>query len=265
MPSSKQSHCTTMLPFRHSIKHLISHKEISFSFIFALCIKFKLIKVNSQSTCSTIPLARSDGNDHQSGCCSCTSHSVPCDNNSGENAPDVPINNMFASCKVLNLGTSSRIEVFQEIYKPLCQIWNGNIASFLYFIKNLFLQKNKGKRNLTGTSGIIMIDSKHIFTSINMITKTQVNIALTNCTDPRAMKNCKAWYQCLGSSILGGLKATIYFPKQIIFPNMKTEYFFHINKYRHGSIFSSAVKPFTTTNLGAQSCWIILHNFQYKH
>ena len=71
--------------------------------------------------------------------------------------------------------------------KPLPQTWDGNTASFPTFIINLRLRAIKAKWHATGTSGILTVDGKNIFTSFHSITKENIELARMNRTNNRAI------------------------------------------------------------------------------
>ena len=46
-----------------------------------------------------------------------------------------PIYDLFASGRALNLVTRTGIQAFEDMSKPLPQIWDGTISSFPSFVK----------------------------------------------------------------------------------------------------------------------------------
>ena len=88
-----------------------------------------------------------------------------------------PIHDLFTSGRGLNLETRTGIQAFEDMSKPLLQIWDGKISSFPSVVKNLRLRTNKVKWNSTGAPGILQVDRRDILTSYHSLTDVMIETA----------------------------------------------------------------------------------------
>ena len=126
--------------------------------------------------------------------------------------PTPAVYDPFTEDQPFNLATRTGAQSYNEISAPLDEkdIWDGDVATFPTFILALRIRATEGKWYATAPHGILTIAGKDMLSEYHSITDAEIETTRTARTDPRAIQNSRALFQCLKSSVRGNIKDSIF-------------------------------------------------------
>ena len=131
-----------------------------------------------------------------------------------------------------DLTTRAGDRAFEDILKPLDTSWDGTAQTFPYFSSSLTRRANNGGWDRVTPHGILEVNRKNVLEDSQSITETEFFTARIAQTDPRSMKNCKALFKCLESSITPSVKLRIFDqPENKPTGNDGVEFYFKLTKF----------------------------------
>ena len=116
----------------------------------------------------------------------------------------------FAEDTPFDLSSRAGVQAFSEACAKLDNEWDGSVHTFPSFLVSLRLRANEAKWDAPNPHGILEIGGKDILHEYHSISETDITTAQVARTDNRAIQNTKAMFQCIKSSITGGVRDTIF-------------------------------------------------------
>ena len=99
-------------------------------------------------------------------------------------AANTPVVDLYSSNQPFDLANRTGLNAFQNISKPLDEIWDGTTEKFPHFVISLKVRAAEGRWDAAAPQGIMTVAGHNILTAYHSITTADITAERTNRVDP---------------------------------------------------------------------------------
>jgi hypothetical protein len=146
----------------------------------------------------------------------------------GAGGNPAPLLDPFAATAPFDLSSRAGSTAYSTACSVLEEIWDGTPNTLPSFLVCLRIRADEVKWDAADPHGILTYGTHNLLTGHHNITDATLEAARTARTDPRALQNSKAMYECLKKSVTGNLRSTLFGQASNLMTNADGPIFFKL-------------------------------------